>query len=197
MPVTVSLSEDAILKRREAGRRSYYKHIEERREYYRELSKRRRESDPAGYSAYQKKWSAENKDRVNANKRKRRAARRAAGNPEKTYQTAEKRRSYYLANQDKWRARYKRWSAKNPGKERLRANKRRAAVRLATPPWADEKKMEVIYARARELTLSTGVMHDVDHILPLRAELVCGLHCEDNLQILTEVENSRKRNQCP
>jgi hypothetical protein len=38
------------------------------------------------------------------------------------------------------------------------------------------------------------VEHDVDHIAPRRSKLVCGLHCEANLQVLTGAENCTKTN---
>lgn len=40
----------------------------------------------------------------------------------------------------------------------------------------------------------TGFKWEVDHMLPLRAETVSGLHCGDNLQILPRLLNRRKRN---
>lgn len=62
------------------------------------------------------------------------------------------------------------------------------------PPWADKKAIQSIYIKARYLTKKTGIRHEVDHIIPSNHPLVCGLHIESNLQILTEDENIKKSN---
>lgn len=62
------------------------------------------------------------------------------------------------------------------------------------PPWADKKAIRAIYFEARRLTASTGVKYEVDHIIPSNHPLVCGLHVETNLQIITEFENITKSN---
>jgi hypothetical protein len=58
----------------------------------------------------------------------------------------------------------------------------------AYPAWADRQKITQIYEDAR----LTG-MH-VDHIIPLTHHLVCGLHNEFNLQLLSPGENLKKYN---
>ena len=37
--------------------------------------------------------------------------------------------------------------------------------------------------------------HTVDHVVPIKGVLVCGLHVPENLQILTKVANQRKGNE--
>lgn len=54
-----------------------------------------------------------------------------------------------------------------------------------TPKWANINIISDIYERSRILTKETGVVHHVDHIIPLRGRNVSGLHVETNLQILT------------
>lgn len=62
------------------------------------------------------------------------------------------------------------------------------------PCWANKDAIQSIYFKARCLTLKTGIPHEVDHIVPSNHPLVCGLHVEYNLQILTEAENQEKSN---
>jgi len=62
------------------------------------------------------------------------------------------------------------------------------------PAWADKDKILEFYIEARKLTKETGILHEVDHIIPSNHKLVCGLHNEFNLQILTKDENRKKSN---
>lgn len=64
----------------------------------------------------------------------------------------------------------------------------------ATPTWADIDRIREVYMAAQWLTSITGIVHHVDHIVPLTSDLVCGLHVENNLQVLPGPENLRKHN---
>ena len=56
------------------------------------------------------------------------------------------------------------------------------------PAWADKEKIAALYAEAKAKGLT------VDHIVPLSNRLVCGLHCEQNMQLMTLEENRKKGN---
>lgn len=74
---------------------------------------------------------------------------------------------------------------------------RRARLKNAAPKWLTREhrmQMRAFYKQARELTVSTGTLHEVDHIVPLAGENVCGLHVPWNLQVLTGKANAEKRN---
>lgn len=71
---------------------------------------------------------------------------------------------------------------------------RRARRIKAMPPWADKKAIAAIYRLAKAKTKETGTIWHVDHIVPLKHKLVCGLHVPANLQVLPGVENMKKSN---
>lgn len=82
----------------------------------------------------------------------------------------------------------------NPAKYAAKKARRRAAKLQATPTWADQAKINKLYSAAKLWNMCTGFPHHVDHVVPLKSKRVCGLHCEFNLQVLTEAENKRKGN---
>lgn len=77
----------------------------------------------------------------------------------------------------------------------------RALKLKASPPWLNAEHKEAIraiYAEAARLTEATGIEHQVDHVVPLKAKdragmrIASGLHVPWNLQILTAFENQSK-----
>ena len=76
-------------------------------------------------------------------------------------------------------------------------NERRAAKVNATPGWltqADRREIASIYERAALLTAATGERHEVDHVVPLRSSVVCGLHVPWNLEVIKAYKNRAKSN---
>lgn len=64
-------------------------------------------------------------------------------------------------------------------------------IHWATPPWVDEKllkEMQDIYRYSR------APFDHVDHIVPLKHPLVCGLNVPWNLRVVSRCENLRKSN---
>jgi hypothetical protein len=72
--------------------------------------------------------------------------------------------------------------------------KKRAHIELrATPLWASTREIYAIYNAAADRR-DLGEDVQVDHIIPLTHPLVCGLHCVENLRIISARENSYKCN---
>lgn len=75
---------------------------------------------------------------------------------------------------------------------KFNAEQRKFALQCATPSWADRDAMELLYLEARRLTATTGIKHEVDHIIPVQGKSVCGLHVPWNLRVITKAANARK-----
>ena len=67
-------------------------------------------------------------------------------------------------------------------------------IKEATPIWAELNQIKELYKEAKMLEDSTEIKYHIDHIVPLKGKSVCGLHCIDNLQILTATANLSKGN---
>ena len=73
--------------------------------------------------------------------------------------------------------------------------RRKAAEKERTPAWLtkhDKWVMKEIYHLAKIRTEMTGIVWEVDHIIPLRGKEVSGLHVPTNLQVITKEENRKK-----
>jgi hypothetical protein len=146
---------------------------------------------------YDRAWKSRNKIRLAAQ-----ANARYHANPAKqakangTYRAARPGRN--AAASRGWRlsnpGKIKSWVAANLPRFAAAAMKRYASQFRATPVWASTEKINDWYearAAAEELF---EVRVQVDHIVPLKSDVVCGLHCEQNMQLLLAVVNASKSN---
>ena len=88
----------------------------------------------------------------------------------------------------------RRWRQNNVAACRDMHNKGKLPHKNATPSWSDPRTRQHFYEAAVEMSDAFGEEHHVDHTIPIKSKHVCGLHCEDNMQLLTAKENNLKNN---
>ncbi len=133
------------------------------------------------------------------------------------YKKNSKERNYYKDNKERLKEQYKKyvlinkdhidemnkiWKKNNPDKVKLSRKKtkqnnkgvvnyhnqlRRIKKLQATPQWINLEDIKQIYKNCPD-------NFHIDHIIPLQGKLICGLHFADNLQYLSEKENTSKGN---
>jgi hypothetical protein len=65
---------------------------------------------------------------------------------------------------------------------------------VASPAWADRAEMRRLHREAKRLTAETGVLHTLDHEIPLAGRYVSGLNVPANLRVLRHDLNAHKSN---
>ena len=105
----------------------------------------------------------------------------------------EQKKVYYKVNKKILIEKNKAYYKANPHIGTAKSAKRRAITLDATPSWANKEHIESLYLIA-SINRQGGYDLHVDHIVPLQSDIVCGLHCEANLQLLQASDNLSKSN---
>lgn len=118
--------------------------------------------------------------------------------PENKVKAKKYHANLYQNNLESMRARNLKWARDNKDIMNFLCAKRRAVKKKATPSWASDEwesfLVKEIYHLATLRDKFTKFKWHVDHIVPLQSDIVCGLHCSANLQILEASENLSKHN---
>jgi hypothetical protein len=147
-------------------RENRQKRTDQRRELYAQ--------DPETHRAQSARWKADNPEKV-----------REMAN-DWGHRNPDKKRAARLRRKEKANAYRREWIKHRPELTRSQAARRRAALLQRTVLGHDEE-LRRIYAECPD-------GHEVDHIVPLQAPDVCGLHVPWNLQYLPMRENRAKGN---
>ena len=170
-----------------------------------EGAKRRAEPE---YKEYMKEYSLRykiiNREKIATQKKeyrknpeviKREKARLKKVYAENTDEIQAKRVRFYDDNPERKEARNARARQNyrdNPSYATEKASRRKRGIKQATPAWYDEQKVIELRKEVKRLNASTHETYNLDHIVPINGKLVSGLHCHQNMQILTEKENKIK-----
>lgn len=169
---------------------------EAHREELRHKERKKRQENPETIRARDRAYYAENKNLVLAVNNKWRKANQQHVNAWS--------RQWSAKNKELKATMGKKWREENPEivkelaaayrarpetkqSQRVHQAKRRADKSQQTPPWADLDEIKKLYDACPD-------GYHVDHIVPLRGEMVSGLHVPDNLQYLPAIENQIKGN---
>ena len=151
----------------------------------RNANTQRRRQDPAYVDRVnaiaRKSWAKRVADKKGADAHRQRVRDWRAANLEKT-------RAFNRVSAAKQRA-------EHPEKTLAHARKAQTARLKRYPVWADDEKIQQVYAEAKHMSEITGEPWHVDHIVPLQGKKVSGLHVHYNLQVIPGKENMQKHNQ--
>jgi hypothetical protein len=135
-------------------------------------------------------YKARNRERLNAIERERQRLKRIA-DPEKFRR---KCAEFKAKHPEKVKASVANWRKKNIPHRNAYSATRQAEKIKATPAWANRFFIGEAYDLADRRKEMTGIDWHVDHIVPLRSKVVCGLHVETNLRVIPALHNMQKHN---
>ena len=112
------------------------------------------------------------------------------------YSSNQRSEAYYENHEEEKEARREYYSRKKQ-EYYVRKAKRRSSLLNRTPSWLtahDWLHIKCIYSVCDMLNREGNEPHEVDHIVPLQGENVCGLHVPWNLRVIARTANRSKGN---
>jgi hypothetical protein len=148
---------------------------------------------------YKKAWAKANAEKVRASRIKyeERNAEKVAeyrNSPEFKQRAVERAKAFKKSDPEKSRMNSLLWHKRHPAKSAFISKTYQARKRKAVPSWANLERIEALYSLAAMFTSNTGEKWHVDHIIPIKNDLVCGLHVYENLRVVPASVNLQKSN---
>ncbi len=106
----------------------------------------------------------------------------------------QQRKQHYKNNKQQNNKASKLWRESNPDKVVLNVSRRCNYLKEHTPLWYESDLIKQLYLKRDELNEKWNLNLEVDHIIPITSDTVCGLHCWANLQLLDVYVNQSKYN---
>lgn len=173
---------------RPCSRKADEKRRPARREEAKERSRVWREQNPERFRKAYRGWQEANRERTRQNAKK--------WSQDNSDRVKENKRAWREKNRARLNALIAEYRKSNPGirgAERAARRVREKGQRI--PLTADQRRqIRDIYKKCKQISAETGILHHVDHIMPLAGKNCSGLHVPWNLQIIPAVDNVRKSN---
>ena len=150
-------------------------------------------------AAYMREYRAANRERINTTRREYMyrvhgiEPRTKMSEVERAASNRKHNETYRENNRDKVREASRVWSQANHDYEIDKRLKRLNKHRQAIPAWCETAAIAILYRIRKNRSRYRGE-HHVDHVIPLQNDLVCGLHCLDNLEVVPALDNQSKSN---
>ena len=166
-----------------------------------EYVKRFHQDNPKNNAKYVSRYQQRHPERVKVARQRRYREYVDKYGPQPLRTTKEKRaetcRKYSRNNRDHLRECNRIWRENNPEKSALKNLRYRLRKLKSIPDWLSlehKAQIKTFYLKAKKKAVGVGGSWHVDHIIPLKGKLVCGLHVPWNLRVIAATENLRKNN---